>query len=314
MVNGKRALVSGTARQDHSRLRRFARRTGASKRLKSAVRRLGFDLVRRHYYSPIPDVAELPSDIWSRESDIRGVDFDIAKGLEFVQRELSPFLAEYSPPAEPTGDPRQFYLENRFYESVDAETLYAMIRRLAPGRIVELGSGMSTLVMADARARAALEDSEYVVYDPYPAPELTDTLAEVARLAPVSVTDIPLADFRSLRSGDVLFVDTTHTVKVGGDVNRIVLDVLPILAPGVYVHFHDIYLPWEYPREFLAERSFFWAEQYLVQAFLAFNRHFEVLFGTHGLQRLFPEELARLVPSARPGILPSAFWLRRVEP
>jgi hypothetical protein len=109
-----------------------------------------------------------------------------------------------------------------------------------------------------------------------------------------------------------LFVDTTHTVKIAGDVNRIVLDVLPILAPGVMVHFHDIYLPWEYPREFIVERRFFWAEQDLLQAFLAFNQQFEVLFATHALHRRQAKAVAELVPETV-GATPGALWLRRVD-
>jgi hypothetical protein len=313
MANRKRSLVSGRPRQDDSRLRQFARQTGTSKRVKSAVRRLGFDLVRRHYYSPVPDLAELPDDFWSRESELRGVDFDIANGLEFVQQELAPYIEEYTPPRTPTGNAAEFYLENGWYESVDAETLYAMVRRSAPRRVIELGSGMSTLVIADARARGDVHGSEHLVYDPYARPELADSLATRATLQSVSASEIPLTVFESLRAGDILFVDTTHTVKLGGDVNRIVLDVLPSLSPGVYVHFHDIFLPWDYPQEFLVERSFFWAEQYLLQAFLAFNRQFEILFGAHAIQRRFSEDLGRVVPSAHPEVRPSAFWLRRVE-
>jgi hypothetical protein len=296
------------------RLRRFARSTGISKGVRATLRRLGFDLVRRHFYSPIPDPAEIPADVWSRESDLTAVEFDVAAGRDFVQRELAAFITEYSPPDGPTGDPHRFYLNNGFYESVDAETLYAMVRRFAPPRIVELGSGMSTLVIADARARgAASEDAQHLVIDPYPRPDLVGAIEEVAQLRPISVVSESLAEFEDLRAGDMLFVDTTHTVKIGSDVNRIVLDVLPRLAPGVFVHFHDIYLPWDYPREFVEDRNFFWAEQYLLQAFLAFNQQFEILFGAHALQRQFPDDLAKLVPSARPGIRPSAFWLRRIE-
>jgi methyltransferase family protein len=288
--------------------------SAASRAVKGAVRRLGFDLVRRHYYSPIPDLDEIPPDVWTRQSELRGLDFDPEAMLAYVERQLSSYLTEYTPQLQPSGDPRDFYLENGYYESVDAETLYAMVRRLAPRRVVELGSGMSTLVIGDARARSGdVGDRSHVVFDPLPRPELAETLAQVGELSATSAHDVPLSEFERLEAGDVLFIDTTHTVKVGGEVNRIVLDVLPVLAPGVHVHIHDIYLPWEYPREFLTERSFFWAEQFLVQAFLAFNREFEILFGTHVLQRLFPEEVAQLIPSARPGIRPSALWLRRTE-
>jgi hypothetical protein len=288
------------------------RQNAVKKSVKGTFRRLGFDLLRRHYYSPIPDLAELPPDVWDRESELRGVDFDLNAMLAFVETELGPYLAEYQPPRSPTGDARDFYLDNGFYGSVDAETLYAMVRRAVPRRIVELGSGMSSLVIADARAHnEGSADGRHVIFDPFPRDDLREALSTVAELQAVSATEVPMDEFAQLEAGDILFVDTTHTVKIGGDVNRILLDVIPALAPGVAIHVHDIYLPWEYPREFLEERSFFWAEQYLLQAFLAFNREFEILFGTHALYRGVPDQLASLIPSAGPGMLPSAFWLRR---
>lgn len=273
---------------------------------------MGYDVVRRHFYSPIPDLESLPPEVWERESDLAGVRLDAEAGLGLLRGDLAPFLAEFAPSAQPAGDPDEFYLDNALYERIDAEVLYAMVRHLAPRRVVELGSGFSSLVIAAARERGGnAGPSGHRIFDPYPRPELRPRLERAAELRPVPVADVPLAELEALGSGDVLFVDTTHTVKVGSDVNRIVLDFLPRLRPGVVVHFHDIFLPWEYPREFMEERRFFWAEQYLLQAFLAFNDKFEVLLALHALQRRFPEELAELVPSARPQARPSAMWLRR---
>lgn len=290
-----------------ARLRRSARRV-----VGGFFRALGYELVRRTYYSPVPDPGSLPDDIWTRESELPGVPIDLDAGLEFVRSELADHLAEYRPPVEPTGDPRRFHLENGFYESVDAETLYAMVRRFAPERIVELGSGSSTLVIADARERNGGADrSGHVVFDPHPQPRLEQTLRSIAELRKVSATEVPLDELTSLGPGDMLFVDTSHTVRIGGEVTRILLEVLPRMAPGVIVHIHDIYFPVEYPRELVVERRFFWGEQYLIQAFLAFNEAFETLFSAHALAWLHPDELAELVPSFRPGMRPSALWLRR---
>jgi predicted O-methyltransferase YrrM len=295
-------------------VRGAARNLGASKALRSAFGRAGFDLIRRHYYSPIPDLASLSPEVWKRESELPGVRFNHEAGLEFVERELADMVREYAPPREPTGNPRDFYLDNGLYESGDAELLYAMIRRFAPARVIELGSGMSTLVIGDALAQREDNDqAHHIVCDPYPRDELRSAFESVAELRAVSATEVPLSEFAALGAGDVLFVDTTHTVKIGGEVNRIILEVLPILAPGVIVHVHDIYLPWEYPREFMEERNFFWNEQYLLQAFLAFNDRFEILFGSHALARRFPGQLRNFLPTGAVGSHPSAFWMRRSD-
>ena len=116
--------------------------------------------------------------------------------------------------------------------------------------------------------------------------------------------------FDALGVNDILFVDTTHTVKIGSEVNRIVLDVLPRLGAGVVVHFHDIFSPWEYHRHWI-EGDWKWNEQYLLQAFLSMNPGYEVLVSCQALVREHADELAKLIPTLREESAPSAFWMRR---
>src|SRR4029079_12969350 len=113
------------------------------------------------------------------------------------------------------------------------------------------------------------------VFDPFPG-VVSEGLPGLSRLERIGAQQVPLETFESLESGDVLFVDTTHTVKVGSDVNFIVLEVLPRLREGVHVHLHDIFLPYEYPRKWLEDYGLYWTEQYLVHAFLVYNSAFEV--------------------------------------
>jgi hypothetical protein len=129
----------------------------------------------------------------------------------------------------------------------------------------------------------------------------------------LGATEVMHEAFEALTEGDILFVDTTHTVKTGGDVNRVILDVLPSLRPGVVVHFHDIFLPWEYPRSWVEDARLYWAEQYLLQAFLAFNTEFEVIFPAQAVTRAFPARVGQAITSYRDGISPGAFWLRRAS-
>lgn len=273
-----------------------------------------YDVVPHNYYSPVPDLEQLPDDVFERRSDLGGVDLQTEAAIARVEGELAPFIAEFDFPRDGPRQPGEFFLANQGYESVDAELLYAMVRARKPRRLVELGSGFTTLLIAAACRRNAEDGSptEHVAYDPYPRPHiLGDPVPAPTRFEAVGANDVPLEVFEELEAGDVLFVDTTHTVKLGSDVNFIVLDVLPRLAPGVIVHFHDIFLPWEYPRVWFERLQYYWAEQYLLQAFLAFNADFEVLLPAQSLVRDYPERVGAVVPSFRPGVSPGALWLAR---
>jgi predicted O-methyltransferase YrrM len=253
-------------------------------------------VVPRGWESPLPDLDELPPELFERPSPLRGVRFDLDAQAALL-RELAPLVAEFAPPLG-------FRLDNGWYESVDAEVLWALLRRLEPRRVVELGSGWSSLVIA-----AALPDgSEHAIYDPFPNERAAGLAVERVR-----AQDVPEEAFTTLGAGDVLFVDTSHTVKTGGDVNRIVLDVLPLLADGVVVHFHDVLLPYELHRAWL-ERGWWWFEQYLLQAFLSGNPGWEVLLAVHALTRERDALVREVVPSYRGENFPSAFWIRRTTP
>jgi hypothetical protein len=274
----------------------------------------GYDVVRRDYYSPVPDLGLLPADIWERRSALGGIDLRLDRAIALVEDELAPYVAELDVPAEGPRPSGEFFLANGNFESVDAELLYALLRARRPRRVVELGSGYTTLLIGAAARRNALDGvaTEHVAYDPYPRPHIVgDGPPAPTRFEPISATDVPLDAFRELGEGDVLFVDTTHTVKLGSDVNYLILDVLPVLAPGVIVHFHDIFLPWEYPRTWFEQMGWYWAEQYLLQAFLAFNDAYEVLLPASALAHELPDRLAAVVPSFTPGHRPGSIWLTR---
>src|SRR3954463_1227504 len=187
-----------------------------------------------------------------------------------------------------------------------------MLRVLRPSRVVELGSGQSTLVMARAACQNEAEGRPLVLesFDPYPG-VAQPPLPGLAALERVPAQEVPPQVFEALGPGDVLFVDTTHTVKLGSDVNHIVLEVLPRLRPGVVVHLHDIFLPYEYPRVWPEEYGLYWSEQYLVQAFLAFSAGYEGLAAVHALQRQRSAEMRELLPAAVGERVGAAFWIRR---
>ncbi len=280
------------------------------------VPRDGFDVVRRDYYSPIPDLSLLPEDVWTRRSALEGVRLDPDTAMTFVEDHLAAAIAELDVPRHDPGVPGRFFLANQGFETVDAELLYAMLRTSRPRRVVELGSGYSTLLINLAAQRNVADGSPVVheVYDPHPRPYIIgDELPAPSRLTPISATDVSIEVFAGLGADDILFVDTTHTVKLASDVNHLILDVLPVLSPGVIVHFHDIFLPWEYPRQWFEQMHWYWAEQYLLQAFLAFNPAFEILVPAHALARTHPQRLGAVVPSFHPAAGPASMWLRRMR-
>lgn len=276
-------------------------------RLIAALARAGgMDVVERGYASPIPDPALLPDSLWGRRSEFRGVEFDLEAQMAFLHDDLGPYLSEFRPPTEPTGVDTDYYLHNRMYGPVDADVLYSIIRNAKPARIIETGSGFSSKVIGQALAVNAADghSCDYRIFDPYPgesAPVAAPLrMASAPELRKVSATDVPVSEYAELRAGDILFADTSHTVKTGGEVNYLLLEVLPALAPGVIVHIHDIYIPWEYPRDWIERFRYYWAEQYLVHAFLVFNTEYEVLFSSWAAVHDRGQELARLIPSFVP--------------
>lgn len=279
--------------------------------VRAGAERLGLQVVLKTYYSPIPDLAQLPPGVWERRDELAGIGFDLDAQMQFVEDVLAPHLREHRRASDL--QPRHAYDPgNDSFPRPDAALLYAMVRHLRPKQIVELGSGQTTRVIGQAcRENTAADgvNARLRVFDPFPT-AVDDSLPGLAELARIKAQDVPDAVFEELEAGDVLFVDTTHTVKVAGDVNHIVLRVLPRLAPGVIVHVHDIFLPYEYPRFFFVNYALYWAEQYLLQAFLAFNSDFEVLCAVHALTRDRTERMAA-AGALGPGETGGSFWLRR---
>jgi hypothetical protein len=279
---------------------------------RGVAERLGLQVVLKTYYSPIPDLADLPAGIWDRRDPLCGIDLDLDTQMHFVESELAGHMHAVAWGAG-VGPEHSYDPHNDSYPSPDARILYAMTRHLRPARIVELGSGQTTRVMAQACRENARDGppTRLLAFDPFPT-AVDDRLPGLAELACMKAQDVPDEVFAELESGDILFVDTTHTVKIGSDVNHIVLQVLPLLKPGVIVHIHDIFLPYEYPRLFFADYALYWAEQYLLQAFLSFNSSFEVLCAVHALGR---DQTARMAAAGvlTPGEIGSSFWIRRGE-
>jgi predicted O-methyltransferase YrrM len=283
-------------------------RAAAEKVLRPTAGALGYELVRNSFYNPLPASEDLSPGLWELPSPMLGVAFDVGSQFRFLEDQLSGDVERFGQRLK--SEATSFRLDNGMYESVDAETLYAMVRYANPRLVIELGSGSSSHVIA-----MALEDgdpgSRYRVFDPYPWTASGLGARSGVEVLARRATDVPLAEFEALGPNDILFIDTTHTVKTGGDVSHLFLNVLPRLAAGVLVHIHDIFLPWEYPRHWVVDQRRAWAEQYLLQAFLEFNSDFEVVLGAYAMARADPQRLTRTVPSFDSRTAPGSFWIQR---
>lgn len=292
------------------RVRKLAHRAYLSAH--RSAERAGLHVVRASYDSPMPVLRHLPPEVFERESPLRAIDWRLHEQVGLLEGELARYLDEFRPSTDPAAPPGVFRLDNHTYDRVDAELLYAIVRHLRPRRYVELGSGYSTLVAWEALQANAREGraGELSCFDPYPSPHVTARPELARRVSSVGAQELQERSVGELGASDILFVDTSHTVKLGGEVNRIVLDLLPLAAPGVVVHFHDVFLPGDYTRAHL-RGAHYWTEQYLLQAFLMYNDAWEVLASAQALTRAVPDTVARLIPSYRPGVSPGALWLRR---
>lgn len=260
----------------------------------------------------------LSPQLWERRSEMVGIDLNLPRQRELLHSLSMKYHREFDVfPLESTGDPAQFFLHNGFFQTVDAEILYCMVREHKPRRIVEIGSGNSSLLIAAALRRNQSDGAvpaAYTIIDPYPASQITPSLHEVTQVVREPVQRVPLTLFESLGAGDLLFIDSTHVLRTDSDVCYEFLEVLPRVAPGVIVQIHDIFLPFEYPREWLMELQMFWNEQYLLQSFLTFNDRFEVIWAGRAMQAKYPDDLRRAIASYEPSTnFPASFWIRRVR-
>ena len=190
-----------------------------------------------------------------------------------------------------------------------------MIRHFNPSTIMEIGSGNSTCLSAEALLKNRKEfgtSNELIAIEPYPNKNLEGGFPGLSKLIVDKVQNVPFTEFEKLKENDILFIDSSHVLQIGGDVQYEYLEILPRLKPGVIVHIHDIFLPAEYPKEWVLKRHRFWNEQYLLQAFLTLNKEFEVLWAGSYMNLNHAELLKNSFNSYNSKVCPGSFWIRRL--
>lgn len=280
----------------------------------------GFLPMPVHYYSPLPDINDLEKrEIWNVRSEIAGIDFRVNSQLDLLKELGSNYADECQWPAELTDNLSEYYVNNPSFSYGCAASTHSMIRKFKPNTIIEIGSGMSSRVISSAiklDSEVSNSSTEYFIIDPYPSEFIKSRLDGVTKVIEKKVELNDLAFFDKLKENDILFIDSGHCVKIGGDVNYLFLDILPRLSPGVVIHVHDINLPYEYPKVYATGESFrqFWTEQYLLQSFLAYNNEFEVLLAMNYLMVDHIESFVEAFPHYDPEkhkFTSCSFWFRR---
>ncbi len=277
--------------------------------------RWGYHIRPIHYYEPLPDFGAITPAQLERRREFPAINFDWPGQLRLLAALAASYrdeLAELAAQPEPVGFP----FDNEYFAGLDAAVYYALIRHLKPARVIEIGSGYSTRIAAKAlaRNRQAGNTGRLTCIEPYPQPRLTEAKLDIELIAtPVEQLDLEI--FSTLAPNDILFIDSSHTVKFGSDVCYEFLEILPRLRPGVWVHVHDIFFPHDYPAEWLVEKRIAFTEQYLLEAFLAFNSAFIVVAANHWLCLDHPEAVECLWPSSqrRDYSGHASFWMRKAN-
>ena len=297
------------------------------------MQRIGINVTPNHSYWPIPDLEELEKREWPIFTAPPRCDLRLERQLELAREFAEQYGAECRFDSCPVEN--SYHYGNGHFGSCDAEVTYCMVRHWKPQHIIEIGSGYSSRIMVAALQANQEKDGavgRLISVDPHPEHVGRDVLGDLVTLITKPVQHVEAGLCALLQAGDILFIDSSHVVGVGSDVTRVYLQILPSLPPGVLVHVHDIFFPYDYPRNAVLRNMWFRSEQYLLQAFLSFNTEFEVIWSASAIQcehpdllelyfphwkhsyREIPEARRRFIPTRdHDHIWPSSFWIRRVK-
>lgn len=266
-----------------------------------------------HFYSPVPDlnlVREKEVRIWEEPDCLKEIDLNEAEQLA-LYTELSRYYKEL-PFADEKQEGMRYYFNNTSFCYADAIILYSMMRHLRPKRIIEAGSGFTSSIMLDTNELFFKNAIDCTFIEPYP-----DTLLSLfkepdknrVRLISQNLQEVSLDFFTKLEQNDILFIDSSHVSKIDSDVNYIFFKILPILKSGVYIHFHDIFYPFEYPQEWIYKGTS-WNEAYILRAFLQNNSKYKIMLFNHYLSKKFAGIINETMPLClkNPG---GSIWLQK---
>lgn len=253
-----------------------------------------------HFYSPVPSLDEVRKN----EKTIFGTIPRTLPGIDLNEEEQIRLFNEFKkyykdlPFPSHKADNLRYFFENGYYSYSDAICLYSMIRYLEPKKIIEVGSGYSSCVILDTNELFFRNSIQCAFIDPFPQSLLSlidEGDKERLTIIPRKLQDVEFGEFITLHENDILFVDSTHVSKVNSDVNHLLFQILPRLRRGVYIHFHDIHYPFEYPKEWIYEGRA-WNEAYILRAFLQYNKSFKIVFFNTFLEHFHEDRFKKEMP------------------
>jgi hypothetical protein len=262
-----------------------------------------------HYYQPLVNPKKYLFKSLREDRDLPGLDMNEQEQLRILS-EFNYNEELLAMPLEKT-DRNEYYYNCDPFCSGDAEYFYSIIRKFKPGTIIEIGSGMSTLLAFNALRQNKKEDANYrcrhVCIEPYEQPWLEANGVEVVRKR---VETIDKSLFAELSANDILFIDSSHIIRTQGDVLFEYLEVLPQLKPGVLIHVHDIFTPKDYLTEWVDTHNL-WNEQYLLEALLSGSKSFKIIGALNFLSHHYPEEFDAKCPvfALQRDHEPGSFWI-----
>lgn len=276
-----------------------------------------------HYHSTIPSLEEVKQNdkrIFENEK-LAGINLSEAAQLQLLKKlkEYYSGLHYEFDETKAEGAHLRYQTRNAWYRYSDAIFLHCMMMHYRPKRIIEIGSGHSSAVMLDTNEFSLNNSIDFTFIEPFPENRLLKILrpTDYAQIKILKnfTQDVDTDLFSSLGENDFLFIDSTHVSKVGSDVNYIFFEILPVIKPGVIIHFHDIFYPFEMPRHWVYEKKWFWNENYMLRAFLMDNPFYEILLFNTMMQKKHRDWFAKEMPKCLIGEKDTgSIWLRKKDP
>lgn len=266
-----------------------------------------------HFASPIPNPEEVLNDKQLFDEDQVIADINLNESGQMDLFSQFGDILNNNIYNNSSGDTR-YHFENGMLGPMDGLMLYSMIRYFNPKKIVEVGSGYSSAIMLDVNNNFRNNDMDLTFIEPYPD-RLKSLLREedfsAVTILEEKIQQVDLTIFDALEANDILFLDTSHIVKTGSDVNFWLFNILPRLKPGVIIHIHDIFWPFEYPKEWIRQQKCY-TELYLIRAFLMNNKDYEIQLFNNYLQKRYPEIVEKQLPVLM-NTQGGSIWLKKVN-